>query len=398
MVAVRVTGTPGVLRAMNDRAALELMLERGSLSRSQLVEFTGVSKPTAAEMLARLVRDGLVVPSGTASGSRGPSAQLYSVNQKLGLVAGVNVEEDRVTAAIADLSGRELAQFSVDVDLTEGQSPVPVLQEAVRGAAKRAKSPLKALKHVVVGVTGAYDRSTDKVIYAGHLPGWQVEGVVQDLRTALRAPLTIENDANLAAVAERTRGSARDVDTFALLWVARGIGLAVELGGHVYQGATGGAGEVGYIPVGGRSVMFQDSVGSGAVLQLARRYGIAGRTPDEVVRKALEGGDPLAPFIQELAERLATGVATIVAVLDPPLMVLAGGTCQAGGQLLAELTQQELYRISPFRTNLVSSTVGGSPVLAGAVDTAVAMGRTAVFGAPASDPWTPTAPAASATA
>lgn len=393
-MAARVTGTPGVLRAMNDRAALELMIQHGTLSRSQLVEFTGVSKPTAAEMLSRLVRDGLVVPSGTSSGSRGPSAQLYTINRGLAYVVGVNVEEDCVTAALADLSGRVLADCTVEADLTHGQSPVPLVQDAVRTVARRAKVALKSLLHVVVGVTGAYDRTSDSVIYASHLPGWQGEGVVEELRSALRVPLTIENDANLAAVAERTRGSARNVESFALLWVARGLGLAVELGGHLYQGATGGAGEIGYIPVGGRSVMFQDSMGSGAVLQLARRYGIAGDTADGVVARAVEEGAGKFAFLQELAERLATGVATIVAVLDPPLLVLAGSTCQAGGRQLAELTQQELHRISPFRTPLVSSTVPGSPVLAGAVDSAVAMGRTAVFGAPASDPWTPTAPAA----
>ena len=393
-MAARVTGTPGVLRAMNDRAALELMIQRGMLSRSQLVESTGVSKPTAAEMLSRLVRDGLVVRSGTASGSRGPSAQLYTINRGLAHVAGVNVEEDCVTAAVADLSGRLVAQAVVDGDLTQGQNPVPLVQQAVRSAARRARLGARSLAHVVVGVTGAYDRSTDSVTYVGHLPGWQAEGVVQELRTALRVPLTIENDANLAAVAERTRGSARDVDTFALLWVAGGLGLAVELGGHLYQGATGGAGEVGYIPVGGRSVTFQDSMGSGAVLQLARRYGIAGSTADGVVAEAVKAGERQMPFLQELAERLATGVAIIVAVLDPPLLVLAGSTCRAGGTLLAELTERELHRISPFRTRLVSSTAPPEPVLAGAVDSAVANGRTAIFGAPASDPWTPTAPAA----
>jgi predicted NBD/HSP70 family sugar kinase len=395
-VPSRRTGTPSVIRAMNDRAALELMLEQGALSRSQLVELTGVSKPTASETLSRLVRDGLVVPSGTASGARGPSAQLYSVNLELAHIAGINTEEDRVSASVADLSGRVLGEASIEVDLTDGQSPVPVIDEALRAAMRRARSSRKLLKHVVLGLTGSYHAGSDSVIYAGHLPGWEVEGVVDDLRRAVRAPLTIENDANLAAIGERTRGSAKDADTFALLWVARGLGLAIELGGGLYQGSTGGAGEIGYMPVAGRSLTFQDSVGSGAVLQLARRYGIVGTTADEVVGKAVQAGDAKLPFLHELAERLATGVATIVAVLDPPMVVLAGATCQAGGQLLVDLTQQELRRISPFRTELVGSAVSGSPVLAGAVDLAVAMGRTAVLGAPGADPWTPAAPVAAA--
>jgi hypothetical protein len=81
-------------------------------------------------------------------------------------------------------------------------------------------------------------------------------------------------------------------------------------------------------------------------------------------------------------------------VLDPPLLVLTGSTCQAGGELLLELTRTELARVSPFRTPLVLTSVPDSPVLAGAVDSAVAAGRSAVFGAPVSDPWLPTPPAA----
>lgn len=389
----RVPGTPSVLREINDRAALELLFEHGALSRSQLVELTGLSKPTAAELLSRLVADGLVVLGGTTSGSRGPHAQLYAVNRDLGHVAGVNAEDDRVTAAIADLGGCVIGEASVDVDFSQGASPVPAIRKAVRDAARRAKQPMRSLSQVVVGITGSYDPSSDRVIYASHFPGWQADRVVDKLRKALGVPLTIENDANLAAVGERTRGSASDVDTFALLWVARGLGLAVELGGRLYQGATGGAGEVGYIPVGGRSVTFQDSVGSGAVLQLASRHGLMGPSAEAVVANAVAAGESQLPFLQELAERLATGVATIVAVLDPPLVVLAGATCRAGGARLAELTHAELTRISPFRTPLMATGVSGSSVLAGAVDTAVALARTSLFGGSTSDPWRPTGPA-----
>jgi predicted NBD/HSP70 family sugar kinase len=391
-VAERLPGTPRVLRAINDRSALELLFEHGALSRSQLVELTGLSKPTAAELLSRLVADGLVVTAGTTTGSRGPNAQLYSINHDLGFVAGVNAEEDRVTAAVADIAGQVVAEAAVEVDLTAGASPIPSIRRAVRDAARRAKTPKSSLKHVVVGVAGAYDPHTDSVIYAGHLPGWQSEGIVDKLRHALGVPLTIENDANLAAVGERTRGSARDVDTFALLWVGRGLGLAVELGGRLYQGAKGGAGEVGYIPVGGRSVTFQDSVGSRAVLELARRHGLVGATAEDVVALAAAEGSTHRPFLMELAERLATGVATIVAVLDPPLVVLAGGTCQAGGPVLVELTQAELSRISPFNTPLTVTGVSGSSVLVGAVDSAVAQARSVLFGGATSDEWMPMPP------
>jgi predicted NBD/HSP70 family sugar kinase len=389
----RITGTPSVLRAMNDRIVVELMLERGPLSRSQVVSLSGLSKPTASELLNRLVADGVVTQRGTSSGSRGPSAQLYYINEDSGFVCGVNAEEDRVTAVVVDITGRERARASLASDFTRGQDPVSAVRQVVRTAARRAHVPMRALRHVVVGVPGAYDSGRDTVTYAGHLPGWEAPGVVDRLRRAFGVALTIENDANLAAVGERTRGCSRDVDTFALLWVGEGLGLAVHFGGGLYEGATGGAGEVGYIPVGGRSVTFQDSVGASAVLELARRHGLVGATAEAVVASAVE--DPSRrPFLKELAGRLATGVATIAAVLDPPLLVLGGTTCQAGGELLVTLTSEELADMSPFRTRLAVSAVEGSPVLAGAQDVAVAHGRQQVFGDLTSRPWRPTPPAA----
>jgi predicted NBD/HSP70 family sugar kinase len=391
---VPVTGTPRVLRAINDRSALELLVTHGPLSRSQLVKLTGLSKPTTAELLSRLLADGLVIHAGTTSGTRGPHAQLYDINSSLAYVAGVNAEEDHVTAAVADLTGRIVGEASVEASNASGEDPVPVVQRALRSAARRAKQPMRSLHHVVVGVAGSFDASSDHVLYADDLSGWDSPAVVHDLRNALHVPLTIENDANLAAVAERTRGGAQETDTFALLWVGRGLGLAVEFGGRLYRGATGGAGEVGYIPVAGPSATFQDAIGSEAVLELARRHGVSGTSPDAVPSSA----DEDEPFLQELAERLATCVATIVGVLDPPLVVLAGPTCERGGDTLARLTQAELHRISPFRTPLRVTRVSASPVLFGAVDTAVAQARSDIFASVGAEPWMPAAPAPEASA
>ncbi len=388
------TGTPRVLRAINDRSALELLVRHGPLSRSQLVKLTGLSKPTTGEVLSRLLADGLVVVAGTTSGTRGPHAQLYDINSGLAHVAGVNAEEDCVTVAIADLSGRIVGEASVAAGPASGDDPVPVVQRALRSAARKARQPVKSLHHVVVGVAGSFDASSDQVLYADDLSGWDSPAVVRHLRKAVHVPLTIENDANLAAVAERTRGSAQEIDTFTLLWVGRGLGLAVEFGGRLYRGATGGAGEVGYIPVAGPAATFQDAIGSEAVLELASRHGLSGTSPEAVLSRA----ESDEPFLQELAERLATCVATIVGVLDPPLVVLSGPTCQAGGDALARLTQAELHRISPFRTPLRMTAVAANPVLLGALDTAVAQARSDLFAPVGAEPWMPAAPAPEASA
>src|SRR5947209_6639779 len=100
------TATPRTLRAINDAAALELLLRHGALSRAQLAEMTGLSKPTAAQLLVRLSQEGLVVERGETSGSPGPNARLYAVNDRAAHVAALDVAEDHASAAVADITGR----------------------------------------------------------------------------------------------------------------------------------------------------------------------------------------------------------------------------------------------------------------------------------------------------
>src|SRR5437868_2521849 len=158
-------GTPRVLRAMNDRAALDLLVSQGPLTRTQIGELTGLSKPTASQLLARLEAAGLVRTTGSVTGRPGPNAQLYEVDPTAARVAALALKE-------------QLAQ--------------------------------------VLGM-----------------------------------PIVIENDVNLAAVAERHDGAAQDFDDFVLVWVDEGVGAAIVLGGQLLRGATGGAGEIGYMPLPG---------------------------------------------------------------------------------------------------------------------------------------------------
>src|SRR5947199_8772405 len=128
------TATPRTLRAINDAAALELMLRHGALSRAQLAEMTGLSKPTAAQLLTRLSDEGLVVERGESSGAPGPNARLYAVNDRAAMVAGLDVAEEHATAAIADITGRVLAENRTDVDSSIDVDPVPVVRQLLSEA------------------------------------------------------------------------------------------------------------------------------------------------------------------------------------------------------------------------------------------------------------------------
>ncbi len=397
-------GTPRLLRALNDRAALDLLLRHGPLTRTRLGELTGLSKPTASQLLLRLEAAGLVVPAGTVEGNSGPNAQVYAINSTAGHAAGVDVIPRRASAEIVDLTGRSLGSATVDLPRTAAErSPATDVRAAVERAAARAGIDLTAITRVVVGAQGAHDPVHDTLMYGGHMPGWSRPGLLAGLTAALGVPVSVENDVNLAAVAERTvaersAGQPRPGDCFALLWMGDGLGLAIDLAGTLHRGATGGAGEIGYMPVpaatsaasrAGRrgTIALQDLVGGPAVLRLAREHGIRARGPALAVERAAE--HPSGPaFLAELAGRVATGLATIVAVLDPDLVVLSGDVGRAGGTRLRDLVRAELHRSSPLHTPVAVSAVPGNPVLAGAVALALAATREQLF-SDAGSPATP---------
>src|SRR4029453_8207645 len=105
MTAPPTPGQPRLLRLLNDRTALDLLLELGPLSRVQICDLTGLSKPTASKLLSRLEEAGLVRPVGTSSGGPGRNAVLYAVDGSVAQVGAVDVRPRRITARITDLAG-----------------------------------------------------------------------------------------------------------------------------------------------------------------------------------------------------------------------------------------------------------------------------------------------------
>jgi predicted NBD/HSP70 family sugar kinase len=379
-------GTPSLLRELNDRSALELLLAGGPMTRAQLGEHTGLSKVTASQLLSRLEERGIVAVAGELAGGRGPNAALYAVVPSTAYVAGLHVEQDEISAGVADITGNVVTRISVNP--TAAADPVALVRGAVGAACAEAGVPPEALRAFVIGTPGVLDPRTGDPRLAVNLPAWH-EGVLAALRTDLGRPVTLENDVNLAAMAEQAVGAAAGVDDFVLVWLGVGLGLATVLDGRLYRGAGGAAGEIGYLPVPGVPLpqdvthpatgAFQRLVGAQALVPLAAEHGFtdanAAGAVALAVQAAARGEARGAAFLTELAGRVATGVAAVSVVLDPGLVVLGGDVGRAGGTELAIRVAAEVGRISPARPAVVPTAVDGAPVLRGAILAAVDQAR-----------------------
>ncbi|MYS85645.1 ROK family protein [Embleya scabrispora] len=203
-----------------------------------------------------------------------------------------------------------------------------------------------------------------------------------------------ENESDLAAIAEHRLGTARGLDTFVPAWLGQGIGAGVMLDGRLRRGASGGSGELGFLPVPGTGRLPSRGDGSGgfhglvsglAIEEPAARHGFAG-SAEECVRAAAEqvgsgrdaGGAVALP--DELADRVVVGIAAPAVILDPGRVVLGGATGRAGGAAPADRVEARLAEVSPLSTRVPAATAPGNAILDGAVPTALDAARDDLFG------------------
>ncbi|BCJ53688.1 hypothetical protein Asp14428_51630 [Actinoplanes sp. NBRC 14428] len=385
----RLAGSSKLLRAMNASAALAHLLDAGGLTRADLRRLTELSTPTISEVLRRLTEAGLVTVVGYHSGRPGPNAEIYAANPDAAYAAAVSVRDigtsgaPSVVAALADLTGTERARIERRVDFLH-TDPKTALVDVVAELRETAGVAAEGIHHVQLGVAGSYDPRAETIRHVD-VPGFARPGLVPEIAAALATRIGVDNDVNLAAVAERRRGVATDVDGFALLWLGQeGLGLAIDIGGTLLRGARGGAGEIGYMPLYApdsthRKVDLQDLVGGAAVLALGRDHGVPGRTPLEVVTAAATEPDRAGEFFPQLADRIAVGLAAVIAVLDPSLVVLAGPVAQAGGETLLAAVTTAVRRAAPLESTIAVTTIDDDAVLLGALDAGLTAVREALI-------------------
>ncbi|MEU6178358.1 ROK family transcriptional regulator [Streptomyces coeruleorubidus] len=432
--------SPSTARAINDRLALRLLQQEGPLTAGQLKQLTGLSRPTVADLVERLTAAGLITVVGEAGEQRrGPNAKVYGIVADRAHLAALDIRTEGVAVTVADLVGRVLAEASAPIGDDMGTGPA--VEQAVALVERVVKEAGADRLHTVgIGAPGLIDPASGELRDSSGLPQWHRRLVAALQELLPEARVSVENETNLAALAEQRDGVARDRDTFVLLWLGHGTGAAVVLDGALRRGASGGTGEIGFLPVPGTVALpsstdceggFHSLAASGAVVDLAARCGVSAEPGQEpsavgvvraaagVVRSAVRqvrgaetgagasgtasGGEasrsarraeasvspgavpaaspaavpaiptgavPAARFLDALTDRVAVGVASVVAILDPGCVVLGGEVGRAGGDELAARVQDRIARMTPLPTEVRTTTLGGSAVLRGALLTA----------------------------
>ncbi|HUP31764.1 MAG TPA: ROK family transcriptional regulator [Gaiellaceae bacterium] len=390
MKTISRSGSPQLMRRLNSALVLRAIREAGSASRSELVRATGLSKPTVSEVVEGLLRTGYVseAADGDGRGRPGPRARLLTFRADLGHVLGIDVGADKVLVHLADLSGTILATERHQTRTArDAGALLKALRAAVAAALRRGGVPRASLKAVTVGTPGIVDPASGRITLAPQLPGWEGIDLGSALGRSFDCPVLVENEVRLSVLAERWRGAAQEIDDAVYVQVGVGIGAGILIGGQLYRGADGAAGEIGYLPYpGGRPLgdgpgPFEDAAGGNAFARRGREAasgrggrllrqltgGDAEAVDAKVVFAAARQGDAAArAIVDELTRTLAHGIAAVVVVLNPSTVIVGGGLSRAGADLLEPLDRY-VSELVPLPPRLVLSSFGDESVALGAV-------------------------------
>ncbi|GAA3197454.1 ROK family transcriptional regulator [Actinocorallia longicatena] len=376
-----------LLRVINERAALEQIREHGPISRPELAKNTGLSKPTISLALADLERVGLVRTVGQRTGGAGRSAMLYEVSPEAGWVVGVDVGREWVRVALANIAGEVVTRRDVR---SQARSAAALMDQIGELVAELAGG--RELTHVVLATPGIHDHERRRLQLAPNIPGWQKPGVVDKLAERLPCAFTIENDIALAALGEQAYGLGRGLQNFTFVSIGTGLGMGVVLGGRLYRGSRGAAGEIGFLPLGGGpdhpGGQLESVLSGPGLVATAQRYGMKGRwTPETIYAAARQGDENALQIVGEEAANISRALASVIAVLDPELIVLGGGLGHTGADLLLEAVRDRLESMTPLPPPPVElSALEGEAIVRGAVATALGIARDALFSRAVAEP------------
>jgi predicted NBD/HSP70 family sugar kinase len=325
-----------LVRDLNRSAVLRLIGREGPISRAEIARRLSLSPATVTAVTRRLIAAGLVTVVDRAPSRGGRPAILLGLVGGAAHALGVKVAADHLVGVRVDLDAQVVERFEHPFEADHPEA-LERLAEILRPHTEtRDDGPV--ILGIGLGVPGVVDGGDHSVVHSPML-GWHSLALGALLEDRLGVPVLVENDVNTLAVAGRLYGRGRDVEHFLTVTIGRGVGLGIILGGDVYRGAHGGAGEFGHVAVVedgplcecGKHGCLEALVADPALVARGRAEGVLG-APDGIdrLRQLADADDIRAVRIfSDAGAILGRAVAGLVNVLSPQLVLISGEGTQA---------------------------------------------------------------------
>jgi N-acetylglucosamine repressor len=352
-------GNRTLIKAMNRSLVLNTIRREGPLSRTRLTELSGLSVGTVSQITNDLISKNWILEVGEGEYTGGRRQVMLRLNPNAGVVVGLKLMENRVVGAVTDLESRVLYYSERDIDVqSEPRAISRTLVEIVEGMIASARVRRSRVIGVGIGLAGAVD-ADEGIVHLSPFFGWRDVPLAQLIEDRLGLPVTIDNDVNTLTAAEQLFGPGQHQANFVVVTVGRGIGMGMVIEHEIYQGQKGGAGELGHITleVGGplcdcgKQGCLEAVASDPAVIQYVREHNQSVTPPttlEDVVALAARGDAVAREALNRSGRYLGIGLATVVNMLCPSLLIVSGEGVVAGD-----------FRLTPMFEALREHTFNG---------------------------------------
>jgi len=382
-----------------ERKLIDLIRRDDELTKSDLVHYTDYSRTKISSCVDSLLRKGILVVNNSTEYSGGRRAKSFRLNEKLGLVAGVQIAATSISLGIADYAGHVLLRHAESASVRDG--PIASLGRVcslLEKMSQEAGLGSRKIDGIGVGVPGPVDFSAGTVVSPPIMPGWDRYPIIETVQQWFpQANVVVDNDVNVMALGESSFGAARGVDNLIFVKIGTGIGAGIICEGRIYRGSSGCAGDIGHIcadkdgPVchcGNRGCL-EKMAGGPAIAERALLAARAGESPAllqafarnggvlraEDVGAAARDGDTLATrVIRQSGQFIGEVLASLVNFYNPEMIVIGGGVSNLGDLLLSSIRQSVFSRSLPLATRnlqIVFSEIGAALGVSGGVNLAL---------------------------
>jgi len=373
------------MRAINRQIVLNYVRDRGPISRAEIARQTALQRSTISEIVDSLLGEGLIeeVGAGRSTGGRCPT--LLALRTSGAAAVGIDIAPTRTTVAASNLAGCVLEQEEFETDHDFEQT----IKRAVGTACRLVEKSPGKIEGIGVSLPGLVDPSTGRLLYIPYFK-WRDLDVGPRIAAATGLEVTIDNDANAAALAELWFGHSEvsEARDFIMVFIAEGVGTGIVFDRQIYRGEGGAAGEFGHMIIGERAPVpcscgsydCWEAFASGRAA-VARYSRLAGGGEDsrgmsfaQLIDRALAGEEAARSALRETARYLGIGISNLIIGFSPQIVVVGGAITRAWdlvSDLFSETVRRSIRRDLPS-ARITRSTIGDRASLMGALSLVLA--------------------------
>jgi len=324
-----ITGDGAYIKKINRSIILSKIFEHEMISRADLSKITGLNKATISVQVADLLDEDLIIETKLEHNVVGRRPIMLSINKKAGYVLGIDLDYKNIQYMVADLSGKLVHYQSVDIETDDYEEIVSLLIIQIKKYKKQFTDSRYGLVSVMIGIHGTVNKKDDSIFFIPTYQ-WHNKTLKEDLTKELDIEISIQNNANLSAYAERVY-KHHDSNHLLCIMLSSGIGVGIMVDGKLHKGYNGYAGEMGHMIIaqngkpcrcGNSGCWEQYSSETSLFAQLKEQLNVPKVTYAAIEKLIMENDPTTIAIIEQYICDLSTGLNNIINMYNPETLVL----------------------------------------------------------------------------